>query len=328
VRDLPDVSLFAANGVWGHYYVFCWSDPSNTAKTDGSAPCSGAPSTWSGAGGTSFASPILAAIQALINQRAGGPQGNPNPVYYTLAASQSASGVNCNSTGGPSGNCVFYDVTLGDMDINCTGAHNCYDPSGTYGVLSTSSSAYVPAYGTTTGWDFATGLGSVNAANLVAYWNSSDLALTASGSVTSGGLLSYSLTLGDHGPQAATSVVVTTTLPAGFTLVASLSSSFCTQTGQTVSCAVGAIPVGSTVPVTVVVTPGGGGPVSLTFTAGSSNPDLNPADGAATVALNAPGGESQATDGPLPLWSYALFGLLLMTIAMRRVPARARPRGR
>ncbi|MGI4830965.1 MAG: S53 family peptidase, partial [Janthinobacterium lividum] len=23
VRDLPDVSLFAANGVWGHYYVYC-----------------------------------------------------------------------------------------------------------------------------------------------------------------------------------------------------------------------------------------------------------------------------------------------------------------
>ena len=27
VRDLPDVSLFAANGLWGHYYVFCYSDP-------------------------------------------------------------------------------------------------------------------------------------------------------------------------------------------------------------------------------------------------------------------------------------------------------------
>ncbi len=25
VRDMPDVSLFAADGVWGHYYVDCWS---------------------------------------------------------------------------------------------------------------------------------------------------------------------------------------------------------------------------------------------------------------------------------------------------------------
>ena len=29
VRDVPDVSLFAANGVWGHYYLFCDSDPSD-----------------------------------------------------------------------------------------------------------------------------------------------------------------------------------------------------------------------------------------------------------------------------------------------------------
>ncbi|MBV8125952.1 MAG: hypothetical protein JO370_17975, partial [Paucibacter sp.] len=75
VRDIPDVSLFAANGVWGHYYVFCDSD-----LADGGAPCSGAPSGWAGAGGTSFASPIMAGIQALVNQ-VHGAQGNPNPVY-------------------------------------------------------------------------------------------------------------------------------------------------------------------------------------------------------------------------------------------------------
>jgi hypothetical protein len=56
------------------------------------------------------------------------------------------------------------------MDVNCTGTHNCYRPSGTNGVLSTSNTAYDPAYGTTVGWDFATGIGTVNAANLVADW--------------------------------------------------------------------------------------------------------------------------------------------------------------
>src|SRR5262249_59928302 len=25
-RYLPDVSLFAANGVWGHFYIYCMSD--------------------------------------------------------------------------------------------------------------------------------------------------------------------------------------------------------------------------------------------------------------------------------------------------------------
>jgi hypothetical protein len=170
VRDLPDVSLFSSNGFWGHLFVFCYSGPSS----NGGAPCTGAPSGWSGAGGTSFASPILAGIQALVNQKTGSRQGNPNPTYYSLAAGEyGASGdASCNSTlgNGVSSSCIFYDVKQGDMDVNCTGTHNCYIPSGTFGVLSTSNSAYDPAYGTATGWDFATGIGTINAANLVNAW--------------------------------------------------------------------------------------------------------------------------------------------------------------
>jgi hypothetical protein len=37
-------------------------------------------------------------------------------------------------------------------------------------VLSTSNGAFQPAYGTTAGWDFATGIGTINAANLVNSW--------------------------------------------------------------------------------------------------------------------------------------------------------------
>jgi Pro-kumamolisin, activation domain/FG-GAP-like repeat len=164
VRDLPDVSLFAANGVWGHSYVYCDSDTSN-----GGAPCTGAPDTWSLAGGTSFASPIMAAIQSLINQGTGQRWGNPNPTYYALATSEYGSSGNssCNSNLGNTvaSTCIFYDVTLGDMDVPCQDV-NCYIPSGTYGVLSTSTSAYAPAFGTHVGWDFATGIGTVNALNL------------------------------------------------------------------------------------------------------------------------------------------------------------------
>jgi hypothetical protein len=169
VRDLPDVSLFAANGIWDHYYPFCFSDTGN-----GGTACTGAPDNWSGAGGTSFSSPIMAGIQALVNQNAGGRQGNPNPIYYNLAAAEyGASGDNsCNSTLGNTvgSSCIFYDVTLGDMDVVCQGTYDCYLDSATYGVLSTSDSAYDPAYGTQTGWDFATGIGSVNACNLVVNW--------------------------------------------------------------------------------------------------------------------------------------------------------------
>jgi hypothetical protein len=46
----------------------------------------------------------------------------------------------------------------------------CYRPSGTYGVLSTNVNAYMPAYATATGWDFATGIGTVNAYNPVTNW--------------------------------------------------------------------------------------------------------------------------------------------------------------
>jgi subtilase family serine protease len=172
VRDLPDVSLFAANGIWGHYYVFCWSD--HAYAGDGAAACTGAPDTWSGAGGTSFSSPILAAIQALVNQKTRSAQGNPNYTYYALAAAEygSSGSASCNSTKGNAvgSSCIFYDITKGDMDVNCTGTYGCDRPSGTNGVLSTSTTAYAPAYATKTGWDFATGIGSLNAYNLVYGW--------------------------------------------------------------------------------------------------------------------------------------------------------------
>lgn len=170
VRDTPDVSLFAANGVWGHYYVFC--------DSIGGFPCTGAPDTWDGAGGTSFASPILAGMQALVNQKNGAYQGNPNVAYYALANAEygSSGSSECNSTlgNGVASSCVFYDVTLGDMDVPCSneiGDINCYIPSGKFGVLSTSNSSYQPAYGAANGWDFATGIGTVNVTNLVNQWS-------------------------------------------------------------------------------------------------------------------------------------------------------------
>jgi subtilase family serine protease len=178
VRDIPDVSIFAGTGVWGHYYVMCWSDTRN-----GGAPCTGDPSNWAGAGGTSFASPVMAGIQALVNQKTGSAQGNPNYVYYQLAATAT-----CNSSNGDPGvsACVFHNVTQGDIDVNCGGSQNCFGEtasttgfgrrggngqSSANGALSISDSSYAPAFGTASGWNFANGIGSVNAFNLVNAWN-------------------------------------------------------------------------------------------------------------------------------------------------------------
>jgi hypothetical protein len=183
VRDLPDVSLFASDGFWGHWYVVCYSDP-----TFGGLPCTGAPANWTGLGGTSFGAPIMAGIQAMINQTSDTYQGNPNYTYYQLAASEHGFKGNrsCDSTLGNEvdSHCVFYDVTLGDIDVNCLplvvndvtiGSFNCYYDGATNGVLSTSNRFYKPAYGTTKGYDLATGLGSVNAFNLVRNWPGSAL---------------------------------------------------------------------------------------------------------------------------------------------------------
>jgi subtilase family serine protease len=175
VRDTPDVALFASNGYWGSYYIVCFSDPNNGGKS-----CTGDPSTWAGFGGTSVSSPIMAGIQALINQRTASNWGNPNPTLYSLASTEYGASGNssCNSTNGNTigSTCLFYDITQGDITVGCLPnsgiLYNCYLPGGTYGVLSTSNSAYEPAFAATPGWDFATGLGSVNAFNLVMGWPS------------------------------------------------------------------------------------------------------------------------------------------------------------
>ena len=178
-RDLPDISLFASNGFWGHAILFCMSDP-----TEGGTACDYSnplDAVSNSAGGTSFTAPQFASIQALINQKAGGPQGNPDPIYYDLAATEygSRSAPNwgdlksCNSTLGTSApsSCKFHDVTVGTNSVPCFGTNNCYGGIGlNYGVLSTSDSSLQPAYSAVTGWDFATGLGSINVANVVNSW--------------------------------------------------------------------------------------------------------------------------------------------------------------
>src|SRR5260370_19686170 len=60
------------------------------------------------------------------------------------------------------------------MDVDCVGP-NCFLGNSSVGVLSTSNTSFFPAYGTNVGWDFATGIGTLNAANLVNNWPSSSL---------------------------------------------------------------------------------------------------------------------------------------------------------
>ena len=89
-------------------------------------------------GGTSASSPAFAGIMAIVNQKTGSAQGNPNPTLYALAALQAK---------GSTAHSYFHDVTSGSNTVPGTSGYNAG-----------------------TGYDLTTGLGTVNAANLVNYW--------------------------------------------------------------------------------------------------------------------------------------------------------------
>ena len=176
-RDLPDVSLFASNGFVGNFYVVCQQDLTFSSCSTFS---------FGGFGGTSVASPAFAGIMALVNQKTGARQGVANYVLYKLAAQQSAS--TCNSSNGSNSSCNFNDVTKGTISVPClTGSPYCQTnvPGHLYGVLT--------GYSTTTAYDLGTGLGSVNAANVVNNWHTvtfkpstTTLSITPSSGITHG----------------------------------------------------------------------------------------------------------------------------------------------
>jgi hypothetical protein len=174
VRDLPDVSLFASNGFNRSFYALCEAD-----AVPGEISCNQAYPIWVflGAGGTSVSTPTFAGIMALVNQKTGERQGNANYVLYPLAAKSGAS-CTSNASMAASANssaCIFYDVVAGNNSVACVGGSpNCSNTtSGGYGILEVNPPANPsPAWTTTAGYDLATGLGSVNAANLVKNWTS------------------------------------------------------------------------------------------------------------------------------------------------------------
>src|SRR6201987_3937625 len=170
-RDIPDVSLFASNGFNGNFYVICSKNVTNS-YCDPADPNG----TIVGIGGTSASTPAFAGIMALIDQKTNSRQGNPNYTLYRLFAQQPATG--CNSSTPPVSTCVFNDVTSGTIAMPClTGSTpDCQTSvkSDQFGILT--------GYPTTTGYDLATGLGTVNAANLVNAWTTT--AAGAKGSTT------------------------------------------------------------------------------------------------------------------------------------------------
>jgi subtilase family serine protease len=174
VRFSPDVSLLASPNFPG--YIFCtpeeaWFESSTSTTSTCSSGISGAlsltdPSNGNQAdpslvGGTSASSPIFAGIVTLMNQYLNGSSssglGNINPTLYSLA-----------TTSG-----VFHQVTTGNNNVYCESGTPA-DPwpatlqctSGIFGFSASNAD-------TSTGYNLATGLGSVDADNLAQAWGAS-----------------------------------------------------------------------------------------------------------------------------------------------------------
>ncbi len=157
VRDLPDIALFAANGENYSLYPIC-AFPGDCSSANLNA--NGAVEV-TGIGGTSASTQAMAGIQALIDQSTASRQGQADFLYYPLAAKQPA---------------TFHDVTVGGNQVlSYLGTANCVPGS----AAGNSSGYYVESgYAAGTGYDLATGLGSLDVANLIKYWNTITLTPT------------------------------------------------------------------------------------------------------------------------------------------------------
>jgi hypothetical protein len=162
-RDLPDVALSASADILPYAVSMSWT----AGDGDAEAP---QPQMLTAYGGTSVAAPALAGIFALVNQAvaeaspgAPGGLGNVNPTLYALANS-------------PASSLAFHDITTGNNVVPCLqGSPDC-----------PSSAPFQFGFAAGPGYDQVTGLGSIDAANLVAAWRaltptSTALRVTASG---------------------------------------------------------------------------------------------------------------------------------------------------
>jgi hypothetical protein len=282
-RDVPDLSFFAGDGFNGSFYIICQMDQ-NAAFGGSSSSCDlNSPfNDFQGVGGTSAGAPAFAGIMALINQKTGQRQGNPNYVLYQLYKKNTA-GTICPSAASPASTCIFYDTVSGNNSVACKGGSpNCSNTStaaNQYGVLvadPTKPTTTAPAWTTGTGYDTATGLGSVNVANLITAWSSASftadtVAITSPTTATHiahGTAQSFTVkvTSGSGTPTGQVALIATPTTGSPVTIGGATGNGPFTLSSGTVTFSTNELPGGTSYP--VVASYGGDG----TFAAGTSAP--------------------------------------------------------
>ncbi|HWG59131.1 MAG TPA: S53 family peptidase [Candidatus Acidoferrales bacterium] len=246
-RDIPDVSLFAGDGLAGSFYIVCQSDQTSGAACSLNSPYN----DFVGFGGTSVSTQAFAGVMALVDQAVGAAQGNPNPTLYALANEQDNSA--CNATGAPGATCIFNDVTAGSTAVPCQpSTPNCTRSVSTdsYGIITSNGT---PAYAGGVGYDLATGLGSVNITNLVDAWGPNFSVTSQNPSVTiatAGGSDSMSVTVSALNGFTGQVSLSCSGLPAGYQCSFNPASAILTSTTASVPVTVGVGPASALVPPT------------------------------------------------------------------------------
>jgi hypothetical protein len=196
-RDLPDVSLFASNGANYSGYVDCDSEGDCVPDASGNF-------NFDVLGGTSASVQAMAGIMALVVQKYG-RQGQADTVLYPLSQQKPTS---------------FHDITLGgNWNVCVDGDADCTLNSAGAGVDQGKSTVY----SATSGFDLASGWGSVDGANLVNNWNAITFQSTTTSlqvspaTVTHGLSVTFSASVtpasGSGTPTGAVSILTNSTLP-------------------------------------------------------------------------------------------------------------------
>jgi subtilase family serine protease len=195
-RDVPDISLNASADHDGYLVCSQGSCVNGFRYTDNSLTVFG---------GTSLGAPTFAGVLAIVNQATQSKGlGNVNSTLYSLVASN------------PS---TFHDITTGNNEVPCTkGSTDC--PNG--GQI---------GYSAGTGYDQASGLGSIDAHNLVIAWPGytpgPDYSVSASPA---------SVTISAAGQTATSTLTISGTN--GFSGVVSLSCTPPSSTTAEISCSI------------------------------------------------------------------------------------------
>jgi subtilase family serine protease len=163
-RDLPDVSLFAGDGIMGSFYIICQTDFNNDRPCD----LTNAPNDFLEIGGTSASTQVFAGIVALLKEKESPNTGMGliNTKMYQMAQQQWAAGASCNSSS-PASTCTFNDVTVGTTAQPCLPTSpNCVESNSADGL------GILSGCDASVGYDETTGLGSLNALNFINNWSS------------------------------------------------------------------------------------------------------------------------------------------------------------